>query len=120
MSLLAVWLGGSASVYLPLLKPYYGDTVFRDHGLSASEGRMTIPLADGSSSGVLEFVNHYFEFIPEEEHESARPTVLEAHELEAGRSYFILLTTSGGLYRYDIQDVVRAWATKARPPCSNF
>ena len=120
LSLLATWLGGSCGVYLPLLKKYYGDTAFRDHGLSASEGRMTIPLADGASSGVLEFSSHYFEFVPEEEHGGAQPTVLEAHELEAGRNYFILLTTSGGLYRYDIHDVVRCVGYEGEAPLLEF
>jgi hypothetical protein len=61
-------MGGSVGVYLPRLEEYYGRPAIRDHGLSASEGRMTIPLRDGTSAGVLEYVNHFFEFIPEEEH----------------------------------------------------
>jgi len=48
MSVLAVWTGGSVNVYLPQLPGLYGDVAIRDHGLSASEGRMTIPLADGT------------------------------------------------------------------------
>ena len=102
----AVWTGGSAGAYLHALKGHYGDVAVRDHGLSASEGRMTIPLSAGSD-GVLDITSHYFEFIPEEEYESEHPTVLEAHELEAGRNYFILLTTPSGFCRYDICDVVR-------------
>jgi len=35
------------------------------------------------------------------------PTILLADEVEEGRNYFILFTTSGGLYRYNINDVVR-------------
>ena len=31
---------------------------------------------------MLDYVTHFFEFIPEEEHDSQNPTVLEAHELE--------------------------------------
>ena len=68
---------------------------------------MTSPLADGTSAGLLDYASHYFEFIPEEEHEREQPTVLEAPELVEGKSYFILLTTLSGLYRYDIHDVVR-------------
>ena len=104
---MAVWTGGSVGVYLPKVKEYYGDVVFRDHGLSASEGRMTTPFEDNSSAGVLDYATHYFEFIPEEQHGSARPSVLEAHELEEGKNYYLLMTTSNGLYRYDIHDVVR-------------
>ncbi|MDA1017771.1 MAG: GH3 auxin-responsive promoter family protein, partial [Planctomycetota bacterium] len=63
--IMAVWTGGSAGVYLKYLKPLYGDVAMRDHGLHASEGRMTIPLEDGTASGVLDISTHFFEFIPE-------------------------------------------------------
>ena len=103
---LAVWTGGSCAAYLdPLRRAFPGVTV-RDHGLSASEGRMTIPIDDETPSGVLDVLSHYFEFIPVEEIDSPDPTVLEAHELVEGREYFILLTTPSGLTRYDIHDVV--------------
>ena len=69
--MLAIWLGGSVGAYLPRLKEYYGEPALRDHGLSASEGRMTIPMEDGTSAGILEFIHHFFEFIPEEEHEQS-------------------------------------------------
>ena len=107
LGLVAVWTGGSVGAYLEPMRRYFGDVPIRDHGLSASEGRMTIPLADGTASGSLDIGSHYFEFIPEREHESTDPTILEAHELEEGENYFILLTTPSGLYRYDIHDVVR-------------
>jgi hypothetical protein len=107
LALAAIWTGGSAGAYVESLRRFYGDVPIRDHGLSASEGRMTIPLEDGAADGVLDVDSHFFEFIPEAEHGSPRPTVLQAHALEEGRNYFILLTTVSGLYRYDIRDVVR-------------
>ncbi len=120
LSVLAVWMGGSVHVYLSQLSEWYGPTAIRDHGLSASEGRMTIPLEDGSTAGVLDFYHHYFEFIPVEAHDDARPTVLEGHELQVGRDYFIVLTTSGGLYRYDIHDVVRCVGFQGQAPIIEF
>lgn len=120
MSVLAVWTGGSVGAYLPRLKEHFGETAFRDHGLSASEGRMTLPFADGTSAGPLDYVTHYFEFIPEEEHGSPDPTVLEAHELTPDRNYFIVLTTSSGLYRYDIRDVVRCVGYEGTTPLLEF
>lgn len=107
LSLLAVWTGGSAGAYLRGLKPFFGDVPIRDHGLSASEGRMTIPLLDGRADGILDIASHFFEFIPETEYGKSNPIVLEAHELEEGTNYYILLTTASGLCRYDIHDVVR-------------
>jgi hypothetical protein len=120
LSVLAVWMGGSVRVYLPQLERLYGGVAIRDHGLSASEGRMTIPLADGTAAGLLDFYHHYFEFIPVEEHGQANPTVLEAHELEEGKDYFIVLTTSGGLYRYDIHDIVRCVGYEGQAPLIEF
>ena len=46
--------------------------------------------------------------------------MLEAHELEEGRDYFIVLTTSGGLYRYDIHDVVRCVGFEGEAPLLEF
>jgi hypothetical protein len=120
MNLLAVWTGGSAGAYLRSMRTYFGDVAVRDHGLSASEGRMTIPLADHCPDGVLDVSSHFFEFIPEAEHGSANPTVLECHELEEGNNYYILLTTSAGLYRYDIRDVVRCTGFHQATPRLEF
>ncbi|MBX3438849.1 MAG: GH3 auxin-responsive promoter family protein [Planctomycetaceae bacterium] len=106
LSVLGVWTGGSARAYLPAVYEAYGNVAIRDHGLSASEGRMTIPFADSSSSGVLDVGAHFFEFIPETEIDEPQPQTLLAHELEVGENYYILLTTASGLYRYDIRDVV--------------
>lgn len=120
LSVAAVWTGGSVGIYLPRLEEFYGKPALRDHGLSASEGRMTVPLQDGTSAGVLEYRTHFFEFIPEAEHGAANPPILLAHELETGARYFILLTTSAGLYRYDIQDVVRCVGFEGEAPILEF
>lgn len=105
--ILGNWMGGSVGSYLRYYPHFFGTTPVRDIGLIASEGRMTIPLADGSPAGVLDVTTHYFEFIPEAEGDSPKPTVLGAHELKEGATYFILLTTAFGLYRYHIYDLVR-------------
>lgn len=120
LDILAVWTGGSCGAYLGALRELYGPAALRDHGLSASEGRMTIPLGDGDPAGVLDVGTHFFEFIPEDEYESEQPTVLEAHELEREQNYFILLTTSSGLYRYDIHDVVRCVGFYGTTPLLTF
>src|SRR5262249_46161974 len=118
--LAAVWTGGSAGAYLQTMRRFFGDVPICDHGLSASEGRMTIPLEDGRSDGVLDINSHFFEFITEDEQDSTDPTVLSPHELEAGRNSFILLTTVSGLYRYNIRDVVRCTGFQGTTPKLEF
>lgn len=120
LNVVAVWSGGSAGAYLNTLRRYYGAAPVRDHGLSASEGRMTIPMRDNTPEGILDVCSHFFEFVPEAEHGSLEPTVLGAHELQEGGSYFILLTTSSGLYRYDICDVVRCVGFHGSTPLLEF
>lgn len=114
------WTGGSVGAYLRHFPQYYGETPVRDVGLIASEGRMTIPMDDRTPSGVLDITSHVFEFIPEEEGDRPNPTVLAAHELQEGRTYYILLTTAYGLYRYNIFDVVRCTGHFNRTPLVEF
>jgi hypothetical protein len=118
--LLGNWTGGSMGTYLRHYPRYFGSMTVRDVGLIASEGRMTIPLADGNPAGVLDITSHYFEFIPEDEGDSPQPTVLRANELMEGRHYYILPTTAFGLYRYHIRDVVRVAGFHNRTPLIEF
>ena len=48
------------------------------------------------------------------------PTVLAAHELQEGRTYYILMTTAYGLYRYNIFDVVRCTGYFNQTPLVEF
>lgn len=118
--MLGNWMGGSVGAYLRHYPKYFGTRLVRDAGLIASEGRMTIPMADGTASGVLDVTSHFFEFVPEDEIDSPRPTVLLAHELVEGRRYYILPTTAYGLYRYQIYDVVRVTGFHNKTPLVEF
>jgi len=120
MQLLAIWTGGSAGAYLSALHDDFGNVPVRDHGLSASEGRMTIPVSDGTPAGILDVTTHFFEFIPESEYGKPDALVLEAHELQEGQNYYILLTTSSGLCRYNICDVVRCTGFYQSTPMVEF
>jgi hypothetical protein len=118
--LLGNWTGGSVGSYLRHYPRYFGAMPVRDVGLIASEGRMTIPMQDGTPAGILDVTTHYFEFIPEAEGDSPQPTVLGAHELKEGQTYYILLTTAFGLYRYHIHDLVRVAGFHNATPLLEF
>ncbi|HET6572144.1 MAG TPA: GH3 auxin-responsive promoter family protein, partial [Fimbriiglobus sp.] len=119
-TLIGTWTGGSMGPYLRQLPRYFGEPPVRDLGLLASEGRMTIPFANDTPAGALDIWSHYFEFISEGEADSKSPTVLGAHELEDGKSYFIVPTTASGLYRYQISDLVRVRGFLGRTPLVEF
>ena len=120
LDFLANWTGGSMGAYLRNYPEYFGDRPVRDIGLIASEGRMTIPVEDGTPAGILDIRHHYFEFLPEDQIDRAEPETVEATDLVEGQRYFILPTTSGGLYRYQIFDLVRCAGFHGKAPLIEF
>ncbi|MDH3717197.1 MAG: GH3 auxin-responsive promoter family protein, partial [Planctomycetota bacterium] len=120
LSQVACWLGGTVAGNVHQIPDYFGDTARRDIGLISSEGRHTVPLDDNRPEGVLAFNHHYYEFIPAGEIHSQHPTILECHELEVGQKYFILMTTSSGLYRYNINDLVQCNGYVGQAPIIEF
>jgi hypothetical protein len=118
LAVIGCWTGGTLTPYLDLARAYWGDRPLRDPGLIASEGRMTIPLEDGDGGGVLDVGSHFYEFIPYGGEEAG--ATLLAHELEEGKSYFIILTTSSGFFRYNISDVVKVTGRFGNTPVLKF
>ena len=49
----------------------------------------------------------FFEFIPMDEFDKAEPTVVPLWGVETGRNYAMVITTSSGLWRYIIGDMIR-------------
>lgn len=103
---LCTWHGGNAPFYLARLAEFWGDCPTRCLGLRASEGVFSIPVADATPEGILAVDGHFLEFIPEETDVQSDTHTLLANELEKGQRYRLIITTSGGLYRYDLGDVV--------------
>lgn len=120
LALIACWKGGTLSSYLPHVLQLYGEVPIRDLGLLASEGRMTLPMSDEGAGGVLDVLSHFYEFIPESEEETENPETLLGHQLKKGERYFIVLTTSSGLYRYQIQDLVEVESFYYQTPILRF
>ncbi len=127
----AHWTGGTVGLYLPQVRRKYGDRPVRDIGLLASEGRMSIPLQDETSAGVLDIQANFYEFVPQEELDFAEVrsdsptlpdglTVLRAEELRKDGAYFVLLTNRAGLYRYHIGDLIRVTGRIGSTPVIEF
>lgn len=107
LTIVSCWKGGTMPLYLRRLSEHFGDLPVRDLGYMASEGRGATPLVNSGAGGVLSVSSHFFEFLPVEERDEPAPRFLTCAELRSNREYFIYFTTSAGLYRYDINDVVR-------------
>ena len=117
---LANWTGGTMGAYLRGYPEFFGEVPVRDIGLIASEGRFTIPIADGTPAGILDIRHHYFEFIPEDQADREDPEVVKAVDLIEGERYYLVPTTAGGLYRYMIHDLVRCVGFEGEAPLVEF
>ena len=75
---------------------------------NASEGFFGLQTDPGDRAMTLMLdYDVFYEFIPLEEVGTAHPTVLPLWEVEAGRHYALVISTSCGLWRYQIGDTVR-------------
>ena len=116
LAFLGCWKGGTVASYLERFPEWFdpdgrGMIPVRDMGYLASEARMSVPVSDNGDGGVLTVHLNVFEFVPAEEVEDKpdnpeKWTILGAHEVEVGKEYHVIVTTTGGLYRYDINDVI--------------
>jgi hypothetical protein len=120
LSLLSCWKGGPLSFYLNRLPERYGNVPVRDFGYMASEGRGTIPLTDDGAGGVAAITCHFFEFVEEDQVDSATKRFLTVDQLKQGGRYYIYFTTAAGLYRYNINDLVEVVGFNQATPVLQF
>ena len=74
---------------------------------NASEGFFAVQ-SDWSSEAMLLLLDTgvFFEFLPVEESDSETPEVYPIWEIEAGRTYELIITAPNGLWRYRLGDTV--------------
>jgi len=106
LKLIECWKGGTVRLYLKELPQYFGDVPIRDFGCLSSEARSSIPMSDKGSGGVLAINTNFYEFVPKEDMARQDKRFLLCDQLEAGKEYFLIVTTPGGLYRYNIDDII--------------
>ncbi|MCG3172835.1 MAG: hypothetical protein GMKNLPBB_00994 [Myxococcota bacterium] len=108
---LACWKGGSAGFYLRQFPRWFGDLPQLEFGFLATEGAFSTPLSTEGAKGVVAIRSHFYEFVPADIRDAnpgdPHPPTLLAGDLETGKEYYVILTASNGLYRYDINDIVR-------------
>ena len=116
LALIGCWKGGSVGHYIKKFNSFLNPdgnrpVPVRDWGYLSSEARGSVPLTDDGCSGVLAITANFYEFVdvndiannPDDYKQWNFKTV---DQLEIGKEYYIFLTTTGGLYRYDINDII--------------
>jgi len=98
LEVISCWADGNSEPYANKLQKEFLDVYIQPKGLLATEGIMTIPI-EGVGKRLTN--SHFFEFVDK------NGDIRLKSQLDIGDEYEIILTTSGGLYRYNIGDIVR-------------
>jgi hypothetical protein len=96
--LISSWATSTSSYYAEELKKLFSHASFEAKGLWATEGVVTIPYGEKFP---LAINSHFYEFIVQDTKE-----ILPSWKLEKGMKVSPLLSTSSGLFRYRLNDLL--------------
>ncbi len=111
-------VGSNLAFYVEKLRKHIGDAPIHNMGYAAAEGYMAMPVELDVNDYVLLPRSIFFEFIPIDDPECERP--LTIGEVEVGKEYELVVTNFSGLYRYQIEDVVRVTGYYNKTPKIEF
>ena len=108
LQMIVTWGGGSCGVALDAVKNLLpAHTSVLELGYLASEVRGTITMDTEENLGVPTIQDNFFEFIERNHWEHGREEVLTLDQLEENKEYYVIVTTSSGLYRYFMNDIIK-------------
>lgn len=97
LQVISCWGNAAAESSCRNLEETFPTVTVQRKGLLATEAFVTIPFAERKPVTVT---SHFFEFIDN------HGTIRRVHELSEGETYDIVVTTAGGLWRYQLGDRV--------------
>ncbi|MEA2489418.1 MAG: hypothetical protein QOH21_1210 [Acidobacteriota bacterium] len=110
LRVISCWADANAAGPAAALAKKFPHATIQPKGLLSTEGFVTIPF-DGEH--VLAYRSHFYEFRDGDD-------VRLAHELTVGKRYDVILTTGGGLRRYDTEDIVEVTGYREQAPILKF
>jgi len=110
---ISCWCSATSRRYSDELAARFPRSNIQGKGLLATEGVVTVPL-EGAGAPVLSIQSGFYEFMAE------NGDFFLPSNLETGKTYSVVLTTEGGLYRYRLGDrvVVNDWL--GATPCLEY
>ena len=115
------WTGGSCGIALDAVKQKLpGKAKVIELGYMATETRGTITIDAEQNSGWPTIQDTFFEFVEREDWECGQKTFLTIDQLSDGQEYYVFVTTHAGLYRYDMNDIVRVTGEIGKTPALQF
>ncbi|MDR1636418.1 MAG: GH3 auxin-responsive promoter family protein [Treponema sp.] len=106
MQMINVWMCGNTSVYLDKVKDSFPEeTFFHEFSYFSTECKAGLVLKSNTMDTVIFGHKTYWEFIHVSD-ESPEPRIYQLWEVKQGECYYPVITTSAGLYRYNMNDIL--------------
>ncbi len=115
LTIISGWAAASAAADAAAIQQLFPHATFQPKGLLATEGVVTIPWGSDSAGPLPALNSHFLEF----QHCASRE-IYRVHELQSDTDYEVVLTTSGGLWRYRLHDIVRVIGWEQQTPRLRF
>jgi GH3 auxin-responsive promoter len=122
LAAIGCWKGGTVGAYLAKF-----DTLFpqgppvRDFGYYATELRGSVPLSDQGDAGTIAIGTNVLEFHPADQDRAPQGReLLRVEQLEVGQRYFVYVTNTSGLYRYEMNDIIEVTGHDHQTPLIRF
>jgi len=112
LRLVSCWTQAQSAMWYEELAALCTNIPIQGKGLLSTEGVVTIPW--GMDEHVLSYHSHFYEF------RSRNGEVLLSHQVEKGEEYECIMTTGGGLYRYNTHDCIKCTGFFASVPTFEF
>ncbi|MCA9214279.1 MAG: GH3 auxin-responsive promoter family protein [Planctomycetales bacterium] len=112
--LISCWTDAAAAHGLSELTGLFPEVEIQPKGLIATEAIVSYPLVDRPGAA-LAIRSHFFEF-----RASGSDDLRLAHELAVGERYEVVVTTGGGLYRYQLKDLIEVRGFENECPLIRF
>ncbi|HFC05424.1 MAG TPA: hypothetical protein ENJ55_06930, partial [Rhizobiales bacterium] len=113
LAAISTWADAGAKRFVPDLANLFPHAAIQGKGLMSTEALTSIPIS-AAQYPVLATASAFFEFLDDDGNSWL------AHEVVPGCKYRVIITTSGGLFRYDTTDIVRIHAPMERTPTLEF
>ena len=115
LTVISGWADASAASDANEIQRLFPRVTYQPKGLLATEGVVTIPWGSDSTGAPPALHSHFLEF----QHCQTRQ-IYRVHELQSHTDYEVILTTSGGLWRYRLNDIVRVIGWEQHTPRLRF
>jgi hypothetical protein len=119
LALISCWTDAAAAGYVAEVRRFFPSVEIQPKGLLATEGCVSFPLV-GHTGSALALRSHFFEFAEADDPRGDPENCRLAHELSQGTKYRVIITTAGGLYRYQLNDVVQVVGFENQCPLLRF